>query len=305
MEADGVFCHLQRTKAQKKANAPRFAQVRDAKAYEGKDPLIGRDGAPTGARRCRGEIVYAAVEDGATFADRLAGLVNARWDLSELKQAYWGCDGEQAYKDIGELVRADAMGVIDRWHLNDKTRKLAPRTLAAPILTAIDRLQPGKALTAISQWMSVAAHECRGRESPAFERSMGKLEELYKYIAGNQKRIIDASLGTMEATNAHVVCSRTKHTGLAWSIAGLDSVVRCRASLAGSGGSTLKPAPVRPQEQGPAGHTSLEQTAGYQLKPPLSGAQANRMRSGKGSTARQAHVATQGDRKRATRRSTR
>jgi hypothetical protein len=305
MEADGVFCHLQRTKAQKQTDAPRFAQVRDAKAYEGKDPLAGRDGAPTGAKRCRGEIVYAAVEDGATFADRLAGLVNARWDLSELKQAYWGCDGEKAYQDIGQLVRADAMGVIDRWHLNDKTRKLAPKHLAGPVLKAIDQLAPERALTAISQWMSVAAHECQGRESPAFERSMGKLGELYKYIAGNRKRIIDASLGTMEATNAHVVCSRTKHTGLAWSEQGLDCMVRCRSSLAGDGAGTLRPAPVRPQEQKPAGHTGLEQTAQYQLKPPLSGAQANRMRAGRGSTARQAHVATQGDRKRATRRSTR
>ncbi|MFC5222387.1 UPF0236 family transposase-like protein, partial [Bifidobacterium leontopitheci] len=31
MEADGVYCHLQRTRAMKQADAPRWAQVRDAK----------------------------------------------------------------------------------------------------------------------------------------------------------------------------------------------------------------------------------------------------------------------------------
>ena len=70
MEADGVYCRLQRTKAMKQANAPKWAQVRDAKAYEGKDP--------DNANRCRNPLVYAAVEDGVTFADRL-GLATMFW----------------------------------------------------------------------------------------------------------------------------------------------------------------------------------------------------------------------------------
>ena len=54
----------------KQANAPKWAQVRDAKAYEGKDP--------DNANRCRNPLVYAAVEDGVTFADRL-GLATMFW----------------------------------------------------------------------------------------------------------------------------------------------------------------------------------------------------------------------------------
>ncbi|MBT1165169.1 UPF0236 family transposase-like protein [Bifidobacterium felsineum] len=301
MEADGVYCHLQRTKAMKEANAPRWAQVRDAKAYEGKE----RGPGAAGANRCGNPLVYAAVEDAVTFADRLAGLVNARWDLSDVKHAYWGCDGEKAYQDIGELVKADAMGVLDRWHLNDKILKLAPKPLVGPMLKAIDAIRPDLALKAVSDWMSIAAHECAGRESDRFSRTMGKLTELYGYIASNQARITDASLGTMEATNAHVVCARTKHTGLAWSVAGLDSMVRCRASLAGTDRLTLRPMPCTPGDQRPASHVAFEQTDGYRLKPPLTATQANRMRNGKGSTAKQARIATAGNRKRSTRRSTR
>ncbi|NEG90656.1 UPF0236 family transposase-like protein [Bifidobacterium aerophilum] len=297
MEADGVYCHLQRTKAMKRANAPKWAQVRDAKAYEGKDP--------DNANRCRNPLVYAAVEDGVTFADRLAGLVNMKWDLSDVKQSYWGCDGEKAYRDIGELVKADATGVMDRWHLNDKTRKLAPRPLVAPILTAIDAIRPDLALKAISDWMSMAAHECAGRESGRFGKAMEQLTELYKYIASNRMRIVDASLGTMEATNAHVVCARTKHTGLAWSVAGLDSMVRCRAALATDGGLTLRPAPCTPGGGRPSGHVTLEQTDDYKRKPPLSAARANRMTDGKGHAAKQARIATAGNRKRSARRSAR
>ncbi|MBT1162381.1 UPF0236 family protein [Bifidobacterium sp. SO1] len=304
MEADGVYCHLQRTRAMKKANMPKWAQVRDAKAYEGKTSVAKTDGGTT-SNRCRNALVYAAVEDGITFADRLAGLVNMKWDLSDVKRAYWGCDGEKAYRDIGELVRADAAGVMDRWHLSDKTRKLAPRPLVTPILKAIDAIRPDLALKTIADWMSVAAHECAGRENDRFAATMGKLTELYKYIASNQARIADASLGTMEATNAHVVCARTKHTGLAWSVTGLDSMVRCRSSLAGTGRLTLAPAPCAPADKRPTTHVTLEQTEQYQLKPPLTATQANRLHDGNGTTGKQARVATAGNRKRAIRRGTR
>lgn len=298
MEADGVYCHLQRTRAMKQANAPKWAQVRDAKAYEGKDPVPGA----AGANRCRNPLAYAAVEDPVTFADRFAGLVNARWDLSVVKRAYWGCDGERAYRDIGELVRADATGVLDRWHLNDKILALAPEPLVGPILKDIDAIRPDLALKAISDWMGIAAHECAGRESDRFARTMDKLTELYRYIASNRDRITSQSLGTMEAANAHVVCARTKHTGLAWSVRGLDSMVRCRASLAGTGGLTLRPMPCTPGCEKPASHATLEMTDGYRLKPPLTATQANRMSNGRGTTARQARIATAGNRKRSTRR---
>ncbi|WP_376863384.1 hypothetical protein, partial [Bifidobacterium leontopitheci] len=199
-----------------------------------------------------------------------------------MRNAYWGCDGEKAYRDIGELVKADAAGVMDRWHLNDKTRKLAPKPLVGPILRAIDAIRPDLALKAIADWMSVAAHECAGHGNDRFAATMGKLTELYKYIAANRKRIVDVSLGTMEATNAHVVCARTKHTGLAWSVTGLDSMVRCRSSLAGTGRLTLAPAPCTPAPARPDTHVTLEQTDGYRLKPPLTATQANRLHDGRG-----------------------
>lgn len=49
MEADGVYCRLQRTKAMKHADAPKWAQVGDAKAYEGKETAPRA----AGANRCR------------------------------------------------------------------------------------------------------------------------------------------------------------------------------------------------------------------------------------------------------------
>lgn len=211
----------------------------------------------------------------------------------------------KTYRDIGELVKADATGVLDRWHLNGKTRKLAPKPLVKPILKAIDAIRPGLALKAISDWMSMAAHECAGRESGRFATTMEQLTELYRYIVSNRTRITDASLGTMEATNAHVVCARTKHTGLAWSVRGLDSMVRCRAGLATDGRFTLRPAPCTPGGGRPEGHVTLEMTDDYRLKPPLTATQANRMRNGKGSTARQARIATADNRKRSARRGTR
>ena len=62
--------------------------------------------------------------------------------------------------------------------------------------------------------MSVAAHQVASRPSRKFGDAMGRLTELYKYIAANQTRIVDRSLGTVEATNAHVVCARQAHRTL-------------------------------------------------------------------------------------------
>ena len=320
MEADGVYCHLQRTRAAKQAHAPRWAQVRDAKAYSGKTgttpipdqggktggntpatDVAGKTGRTTGSVRCEDPLVYAAVEDAAVFADRLAGLVNARWDLSQTRQAFWGGDGEHAYQDIGSMVYAGATGVIDRWHVNDKTRKLAPKPLHTPILKAIDKARPDLALRAISQYMSVAAHQAGNQPSKAFERTMARLTELYRYIGSNATRMRDVSMGTIEATNAHVVCARTKHTGLAWSVSGLDSMVRCRASLANSGKPWLTPAPATPGGTRPESHVTLEHTRAYMDKPPLTASQAIHMHEGNGTTARQAHIATNANRKHATR----
>lgn len=109
----------------------------------------------------------------------------------------------------------------------------------------------------------------------------------------------------MEATNAHVVCARTKHTGLAWSVRGLDSMVRCRAGLATDGRLTLRPMPCTPGCGKPEEHATLEMTDDYRLRLPLTATQANRMRNGKGFTARQARIATAGNRKRSARRGTR
>lgn len=67
----------------------------------------------------------------------------------------------------------------------------------------------------------------------------------------------------MEGSNAHTICTRTKH-GLAWSPQGLDSISRCRAHLAGTGHDRLKLAPVRPEPDQPTGHTRLQDIHSYQ-----------------------------------------
>lgn len=55
----------------------------------------------------------------------------------------------------------------------------------------------------------------------------------------------------------------------------------------------------------PEDHATLEMTDDYRPGSPLTATRANRMRNGKGSTARQARIATAGNRKRSVRRSTR
>ena len=75
-------------------------------------------------------------------------------------------------------------------------------------------------------------------------------------------------------------------------------MVRCCAALANQGSGCLPPAPTSgPGSARPDGRTGLEQTRGYQDRPPLTSTQALRMHDGHGSQPRQARIASGGDRR--------
>lgn len=294
MEADGVFAHVQRTPEQKKAGAPGSVQIRCARAYTGKKDDGG------GRVECGDALCYAAVEPMGVFTDRLAGLIDERWDLSTVKASFWSTDGERAYRNAADAVMADARPVTDLWHVDDAINRWAPKGLRPALRRAVAAGDPGRALRLLQDALSIGAATIPA--SPGRDRMLADMAQLYGYVASVGEGLRGVSMGSQEGCNAHVLGSRLKHIGGAWSPDGADAIARCRSWKASHHWDTLRPVPVGPGGKGPAGHTDLEHTRAYQAKPPLTGAQAKRMHDGHGRQARRGHIAASGNRRPAIRR---
>ena len=221
-EPDGCFIKLQQRHVPKARRKTKNKELSVIVLYEGKER------SKAGALK-RKNTHYIATAD--SFEKAWASTdryIDKTYDTSAIKQSYLGSDGDAGCLSGVDILPGFVTVGYDVWHLYDKVRRLAKLAHAKEISGLLSRGQIEEAANCARHYSYLAQDET----------SRGDLVELADFISTNKKIIANGlkhNLGTIEGTNAHLIGSRLKNYGGAWSIAGADAMVTLRANHASGG----------------------------------------------------------------------
>lgn len=250
-ESDGCFIKLQQRHVPKKRRKTKSKEMRMIVLYEGKE----RDKAGT-LRRTKAHYIATAdpFEDAWRQAERHIDRV---YDTSSIKQSYLGTDGDPACLNGADILPGKVTVGYDVWHLYNKVKTLATAVYA------------GEISALLSQRRIEHAANCARYYACLEKGTLAEgLFELADFI-NTHKVIIENglahNLGTIEGTNAHLIGSRLKNYGGAWSVAGADAMLTLRAHRASGGQMPIITASdsrsvdqeVLPDTEKPSGYRSL------------------------------------------------
>jgi hypothetical protein len=223
VESDGVYIPLQRNKNQIDSGKPKKAEISISKAYSGK-----RFKKNSKNKECVNKTIYAGIESKDSFWKNTSAHIASKFDVSKIKNIYHSTDGEVAYKNGDCYLPGKTTHSLDPWHLHNAINacfRIEDKYLANRLkkLLIYENNFP-KAISFLS-YLEESANNNDAKE---------RVNTLKTYILNNREGIENnkLSLGTMEATNAHIIGSRFKRFGGAWSIEGADNLVRLKAYMA-------------------------------------------------------------------------
>ena len=229
LEADGVWVPMQaRGRDRAKRAQPRSFEVKAMVAYSGKE------GGARRRRRCD-RVVFDAVTNPESFWRQGVSCMAEKFDLGKVEKVVLGADGGGWCGKAGDyLPSVEVQFKLDQYHVN--------KSIVSALKSKRDRAEAfhllyGEGVGATVEFL----------ESVPSSRSNASLQQTIGYLK-NFEGDIDPhgfSLGTMESTNAHVIGSRMKSLGGAWSAEGGNAMARARAHVAN--GRSL-PRPHSPSE---------------------------------------------------------
>ncbi len=250
VEADGVWVPLQ-IKGRKKAEpAPRAFEIKAMVAYSGK--VTGRKG--TLVRR--EPIAFDAVASPDSFWKQSVSVIAGQFDLGKIRKCHLGADGERWCGRLGEYIpHVEVDFKLDQFHVNQViTKGLGDKRDQAEAF----RLLYHSGVDELLSFLRKIETEEDGNKS---------LGQAISYIKSHRGDIDPhgRSLGTMESTHAHIIGSRMKAVGGAWSKDGGDAMARARAHVANGGKMPRPHYPVQLKKKGK--RAALRQRKEYRENP--------------------------------------
>ncbi len=207
IEADGTWFSVQRPEE----GAPRRFEVKAMCAYAGKE----EGGSKT---RRRQAFHHACVGSGERLWTEAVSQMGRAFDLSNLKRAHLGADGEPWCRDAERyLPRTEVVVHLDPFHVNRAVLSCFFDAKAARKVIAV--LKEGEVDSAVKLLRASAAFGI-AREKPT--------ERVARYLERNADCIGVAgpSLGTIESDNQRIYGARMDSVPCAWSIEGGSDMAR-------------------------------------------------------------------------------
>lgn len=232
LEVDGLWVHLQTGEHRQEA-LPRFLyeQARKTVSFELKLAALyaGKRKVATGRFVRDGLALTCSEADAEGFWQDAFRLIENSYEVEDLERLWLGADGggwcgpERLEEKLPE--RVDVACSLDPFHIMQKICRAFPEGARRDwAVNLAMRRKPG-----------ALARMCR-RTSPKIENAKRakRVGELRSYMENNASavRFPRPSLGTMEATNAHVGAARLKGQGRSWSRAGAEAMCLVRCALA-------------------------------------------------------------------------
>lgn len=234
VEADGVWVPRQVEK-RTKGGRPRDGdekskgfEVKAMVAYSGKE----RKGAST---VCRNKVAFDAVTNPDSFWKQGVAALSEKFELGKVQRFHLGADGGAWCSKLPDYVpHAQVDFRLDQFHVNEAVVKaVRDRQDRAEAFHLLYSEGPD-ALVGFMRDLKVRDEFAKGAKK---RNSLVELSRGIKYIEAFKDHI-DAnglSMETMESANAHVIGSRMKSRGGAWSRDGGNAMARARAHVANGG----------------------------------------------------------------------
>lgn len=181
----------------------------------------GKEGGP-GRRHRRDRVVFDAVTRPDTFWRQGIATLAEKFELGKVEDVVLGADGGGwCGKAADYLPSAKVEFKLDQYHVN--------KNIIAGLKNRRDRAEAFHLL--YGEGVGATIEFLEGVPSGRSNASLRQAIDYLKKFEGD----IDphgSSMGTMESTNAHVIGSRMKSLGGAWSSAGGNAMARARAHAA-------------------------------------------------------------------------
>ena len=209
LEADGTWFSVQKPGP----GEPKRLEVKAVCAYAGKEERGGK------VRRV-GVARHACVAAPVVFAREAVAAVGRDYDLSKVRKAHVGSDGEPWCKGVGSfLPKAESAGHLDPFHVNRAVASCFPEPGAA---SAVLGCVWGGEKEAAPKLLAAAAGLGLARPK--------RTADVVRYLRNNMEAIAaeGPSLGTMESENQHVYGVRMDSFPCAWSVRGASDMARLR-----------------------------------------------------------------------------
>jgi hypothetical protein len=234
VEADGVYIHLQRPKNCDKSKTKRIGKnMNIVKFYENKEECLDKAGKPQ--YKTQHTAVYIDMSDTPQeFYDNCYAAKISQYDIYKIEKSYLATDGEIKYKNLKEILpntaKCQTVHILDKWHVIDRLNKLGQEYPKLKKYVKKYIYQENDTEKAIRLILGVKDSQENTRTD---EKWTKELEALAGYLANNKNSINSEYpvLGTMESTNAHIIGSRLKNYGGAWSIKGANDMGLCLAAF--------------------------------------------------------------------------
>ena len=212
VESDGTYFKLQGPDGGS-------VEVKAMVAYAGK---LEKGGKVLRAKAVRHGCATRAPRE---FWEESTAAVGTRFDLSKVKLAHMGSDGEAQYLSGFLRCGCDEVHSIDPFHVNRKVRSCfgrEDRKLADNILGVVIDGDAAAAADLVELAGKLGIAKKNYADVASFLRD--NAEAIYRPGA--------ASLGTMEAEQQHVYGARMDSVPCGWSVAGADAMARVRSRMA-------------------------------------------------------------------------
>jgi hypothetical protein len=245
VEADGVWIPKQRSQEEKKKDAAKALKAKKnppkrkkfeskiGKAYNGKSQINKtvevtdkKTDKPTARYQCNNVVIHATTGSIDDFWAGFMGKTMSKYDYRTIKGGQLGTDGDPKYKNGLDYLGDGFKNSLDPYHVYAKINKHISDDKAAASIENMIR-ENNNILKATEDVKRLIEKETNPKETK-------KLKELYTYFMNNWETIDTSleSLGTMEATNSHIVGDRLKAQGGGWSIHGANNILQIRAQRA-------------------------------------------------------------------------
>jgi hypothetical protein len=160
---------------------------------------------------------------------RVKKRVGQSYDTDKIHTTYLGTDGATNCQMGQDYLPGSVTLSYDIWHVFHAISTFVGQDMGTYLIKVLKRQGFEAALQAID--------DHKYGDDEVF---IDNLDKLSQYLLRHQSTIragLENNLGSIESINAHVVGSRMKRYGGAWSLSGIDAMLTCRAWRA-SGNST-------------------------------------------------------------------
>lgn len=228
IESDGVFIALQSPEKRKAAIARHlYESIRTKRSVELKCEVsyAGKTATSEPTRKKRGNVLAACTtEDAGELFKICAKDIERNYEVEDIGSITCGSDGGECYKKSGldaMFCGATHTHVLDPFHIVRALTVAFPDKALKSKMLSVVYAREFKGFSALCSYLCDAAET---------KTEQDKIIACRKYIENNKSSIdMNANLGTMEGTIAHIWAKRMKNNGTSWSVRGMEAMGLVRA----------------------------------------------------------------------------